>query len=294
MSKWELGTQKIKDGVYAYYTEGTLMRSNCGIISGTESSLLFDTLSTEKMYRDFLHATESCCSPRKFLALSHGHGDHIMTVHLVPETTVIAQTKTRDFMIEGDARLREVVAKNATPGLDFTGCRTVLPQIYFEKELIVSLGERDILLRYPGDCHTQGDIYAYDKNSGTVFCGDLLFYKVAPVAIYNPLETWICAMDEMLSLDAENYIPGHGPICGKKEVSLFRDYLQQMKEVAEDGFSKGIPSEEAVKQAHWGEVAFWEEPGRTYNNVEKAYCDLQKSNYVFDYNFARSLQQIPE
>ena len=63
--------------------------------------------------------------------------------------------------------------------------------------------------------------------------------------------------------EAEHFLPGHGPVCGREDVRAMREYLQQVRVQAQlvaDGalsMKDEIPSplEERMIQAGWLETA---------------------------------------
>lgn len=285
---WELETRKIADGIYASFSEGTIMRSNCALISGDTSSLLFDALATVPMLERFLNDIDDKFSPIGTLVLSHGHGDHTLSAHVVDSATIIAHESITDMLISSIPIAARFEQTQPYPGMDFTGCRVTMPDIYIKDQITINLGNRDVLIKHAGTCHTPHDLYAYDKKSNTVLCGDLMFKYITPTVTAGNTQNWICAMNELIDLDADVYVPGHGPVCQKSDLIEFRDYLSMMIDIAKEGLRSGIPAEELVRCSHWGAFADWAEPGRTYDNMDKVYAELQNTPYVFNMDFTRA------
>ena len=63
-----------------------------------------------------------------------------------------------------------------------------------------------------GPAHTAGDVLAWVPDDRTVFTGDLLFIGGTPIMWAGPVGNWLAACDRILEMDAENIVPGHGPM----------------------------------------------------------------------------------
>ncbi len=79
--------------------------------------------------------------------------------------------------------------------------------------------------------HTYCSCFAYFPEDKVVITGDLVFSYQFPYGgdiTCNP-DKWIKSLDFMLSLDADTFIPGHGPVVGKTEVKKQLDFFLSLK-----------------------------------------------------------------
>ncbi|MHA1211770.1 MAG: MBL fold metallo-hydrolase, partial [Candidatus Heimdallarchaeota archaeon] len=110
-------------------------------------------------------------------------------------------------------------------------------------------GEVKVIIKHVGG-HTVDSLYVYSSTYKTLFAGDNLFVDSHPYGGHsscNP-DKWMDVFKEILSLDIEIIIPGHGPVTDKsyveKELAKFEEMKKIMKQLVKDGKSdeevKGI------------------------------------------------------
>jgi hypothetical protein len=75
----------------------------------------------------------------------------------------------------------------------------------------------------------------------------------------------------MLGLDAQTYVPGHGPICGRAEIELLRDYWHWVAEAGRTHFAAGTPplraAREMVRSSDFTPFSQWGSPERIVVNL---------------------------
>ncbi len=77
-----------------------------------------------------------------------------------------------------------------------------------------------------GPAHTPGDLIVHVPDASIVFAADVLFVGVAPIMWAGPTAGWVAALDRILELNPDVVVPGHGPVSGRSEVEVLRDYLE--------------------------------------------------------------------
>lgn len=73
----------------------------------------------------------------------------------------------------------------------------------------LDLGDRVIEVRPWPTAHTDNDLTVFDRQTGTLFLGDLLFVGHIP-ALDGKLRGWLKVMDELARLPVKIAVPGHG------------------------------------------------------------------------------------
>jgi glyoxylase-like metal-dependent hydrolase (beta-lactamase superfamily II) len=103
-----------------------------------------------------------------------------------------------------------------------------LARITFTDQTAVFLGGVEVQAHYMGRGHTNGDAVIYYPDLRTVHAGDLL-NEAGPFADYSAgasaLE-WPRTFDNILRLDFDTIIPGHGKVMTRAE---FQAYKQRME-----------------------------------------------------------------
>ena len=109
------------------------------------------------------------------------------------------------------AYLRQQIADIGLETAEVAGVELAVPNLAFEKELIVHLGKREVRILFLGKGNTAGDAVVFVPDARVVVTGDLL---VAPVPYgygCHPAE-WIETLKALTTIDAAAIVPGHGPV----------------------------------------------------------------------------------
>lgn len=159
--------------------------------------------------------------PVRYLLNSHHHGDHVSgnaSVRRELGVDIIAHRNIRENFL----RIKQ-------PGE---------PNITFADQASVHLGGVEVQLFHLGRGHTNGDTVIYFPDLKTIHMGDLVIDGM-PVIDYagggSAIE-FIATIDNMLKIDFDTAIPGHGRVMSRDEVRAYRvrfDTLnQRMRELA--------------------------------------------------------------
>ena len=224
-----LSIAEVKDGLHVITGPG----GNIGVRVTAEGVILID----DKYPQDFdeiqsLVATVSDL-PVRYVINTHHHGDHSgSNASFLQVADVIAHKNARDNMIRGD--------QDGLPGLIYTDQTSVF------------LGGAEVRAYYMGRGHTNGDSVVYFPDLKTVHGGDLL-HGTAPFIDYangGSSRGWVNTMNNILSLDWNTAIPGHGEVMGRRDVLNFRNQMEsvriRMAELVRQGLVAGDASE-AIK-----------------------------------------------
>jgi glyoxylase-like metal-dependent hydrolase (beta-lactamase superfamily II) len=208
---------KISDDLYELQTadQGTSNGGNVAIYITPEGVILVDDKFALN-FDDIIASVKSVTDkPVKYVISTHHHGDH---------------TGSSAKMIAGGALV--VAHRNNRLNME-RGKMPGLPQITFADEAEVFLGGKQIRTYHPGNGHTNGDAVVLFPAQRTIHTGDL-FVSSAPLIDYTNggnLTEWPATLDNILKLDFDTVIPGHGPIMKKADILAFRTKLQNMRGV---------------------------------------------------------------
>jgi quinoprotein relay system zinc metallohydrolase 2 len=158
------------------------------------------------------------------------------------------------------------------------GSTVILPTRTVDGVLELDLGDRIVELRTWPVAHTDNDLTVFDRASGTLWTGDLLFVDRIPV-IDGSINGWIRA-DEQLLAEAgpRRMIPGHGPIPADWRAALGAQ--QRYLIAVRDGTRAAIRERRTIAQAiatvarqEQGRWLLFE--GYHSRNVTAAYAELE-------------------
>lgn len=196
----------------------------------------------------------------------------VASVTNLPVTTVILTDSDIDHVngLAGFPKGLTIIAQaNAKKELEATvGSRSPAPQLptkaVDKKESFTIDGIRMVLLHF-GPAHTAGDLMVYLPDQKVVFTGDMISNTCCGNARSELLltmikgrksgsneggsaEGWIETMKKLLALNADTYVPGHGPLQTKADVQKRLDRVDerraQVKKMVAEGKSLG-----EIKQA---------------------------------------------
>src|SRR5262245_4501111 len=152
--------------------------------------------------------------PIKYLLNSHHHGDH---------ASGNANIREMGIDVIGHKNIRENFLRLKQPGE---------PNIVFADYSAVYLGGVEVQLFWLGRGHTNGDTIIYFPDLKTVHTGDIIIDGM-PVIDYagggSAIE-FVSTIDNLLKIDFDTMIPGHGHVMTKEDVRAYRNRFQTMND----------------------------------------------------------------
>ncbi|MHA1515527.1 MAG: MBL fold metallo-hydrolase [Candidatus Heimdallarchaeaceae archaeon] len=244
----------IKDNVYAI-TDGST-RGNVAAYVLPSQIVFVDSgmhIPLIKKFRE--HIERETGKKASVLFITHAHGDHVFGNQIFEDCEIITSELTHKAMVDSQKNnwtpeALEEWKKNSEDPLALDGLKIVLANKTFADEY--ELVDRDVkvIVKRTGG-HTAGSSYVYCPKYKVMFAGDNLFNHSFPwggTPTSDPLK-WVESIQEYLSLDVENYIPGHGSISGKETLEEFLAYLNKVISLMKEMIAEGKTEEEILEQA---------------------------------------------
>ena len=231
----DLSIEQVKDGLYAIIGSG----GNVGVRVTPEGVILID----DKFPRNFTEIQELVAQvsdqPVRYVINTHHHGDHAGgNVEYINIAEIIAHQNARDNMVKGD--------------------QDAPPRVVFTDQTAVYLGGVEVRAFYMGRGHTNGDAVIYFPDLRTVHGGDLL-HGIAPFIDYGnggSSSGWISTLNNILALDFDTAIPGHGAIMDRDDVVNFRNQMEAVRTRMADLIRSGTPKSEASARIKTEELSW--------------------------------------
>ena len=198
------GLHDVGAGCYAWIQpDGGWGWSNAGLVVDGDESLLVDTLFDLELTRAMLagmrDAEPSATQAFNKLVNTHANADHCNGNELVAEAEIIASKATADELAaESPDRLAMLMRQAPNMGetgeflieafsaFDFEGITQTLPTTTFESDFETRVGDKRVVLKQVGPCHTTGDILAHVPDEALIFTGDILFIEGHPILWVGP------------------------------------------------------------------------------------------------------------
>ncbi|HMF99134.1 MAG TPA: MBL fold metallo-hydrolase [Vicinamibacterales bacterium] len=197
--------------------------------------------------------------PIKYVVICSDHGDHTGgNLSFPPDVKYVVHPLSK-------ATLDRQAPPAAPAGRAGRGAARVweLPndaELVFERKAL-RLGSEEIQILFLGRAHTGGDLSVYLPRQRILFLSETFLNRVFPAMRSAYPSDWLKALDRAEAMNADLYIPGHGftesgPV-SKEELRAYHKALTAVIAEATRLHNAGMPVEEAVKQAKWGEYAAW-------------------------------------
>ena len=212
---------KVAEDLYAIIGDG----GNSTVYVTNEGVILVDD-KFEYDGQDIVDKVKSVTNqPIKYVLNTHLHGDHTgSNMMFLPTAEIIAHKNARDFMV-----------KNKAPGL---------MRVVFTDETDIFLGGKEVRMKWYGRSHTNGDAVVYFPALKILASGDMGANNGPNVDFANggSIKDWGKTLDEVLKLDFDTVIPGHGPVSKRQYLIDYRDVATKIPatviSMVRDGKSK--------------------------------------------------------
>ena len=198
--------------------------------------------------------------PIRYLINTEHHVDHIVGNYYFNGAGVVVShiEVYREFMVSYPeinpyAYAKEAVSMDDPKGeaifpdeeTYFADCNK--PTITFEGNVTIRLGNHTFeLISTPG--HTPGQIAVFIPEEKVVFTGDTIFNQCQTWLYASDVDGWLESLEVLKALDAEYIVPGHGPICTKKEIDVQKAFLLEWVTAVSVGVAKGWSKEECLER----------------------------------------------
>ena len=242
-----------KEGLYLMPGfDGSLSGGNIAILVTNEGVIIVDNKYSYS-YEDITRQVGSVTSqPIRYVLNTHHHFDHAgSNASFMPDAQVIGHENVRVNML-----------RNRGPSASPDGA----PRLTYSDKTSVHLGGAEVEAYHLGCGHTNGDSAILFPELRTIHTGDLFIWgdrldgsTMAPFIDYDNggcARDWVATLDQVLALDFDTVIPGHGPLLRKSEIRIFRDKFEQMlariRELMDSGVSRDdIAAELDISDLNW-------------------------------------------
>ena len=252
--------------------------ANIGFVIGRDAVAVIDPGgSLQDGQRLRAHISSVTRVPIRYVVMTHVHPDHIFGAGVFQQDhpQFIGHQKLPQAMaVRGEYYAKRL---EATLGKGRAG-PIVVPTRLVQSEDDIDLGGGRVLhLTAHGLAHSDCDLTVLDRQTATLFAGDLLFVERVP-SLDGSLKGWLTELNTLKKLAARQAVPGHGPVSVRwpgGSLDLER-YLDGLLRETRQALEKGIDIEAAVTTVGQSERARW----RLFDdyqghNVTQAFKELE-------------------
>ena len=291
-NKVELQSEKLDDGVFAYYSKGAAemqekghpMATSGGFIVGDKGTLIIDTMLNKRLnqqVQDIVKAKGG--KPIQYAVNTSAHGDHSYGNMYLPESTVVIQhSNAQKYVSAYFKKDTEFMIKNFGEGRGIEEITPDTGDILVENggKVRIDLGGKFVDIIDFGFAQTGGDLFIWEADSKVLWAGNAIIASkpALPWLLDGHLVKTLATLQkvyEFLPSDAR-VVPGHGSVITREDIKWHIDYLSTIKKEVTTAISEGLTLEqtvERVKMPEFGGYALfgWVHPSL---NVPAAFKDL--------------------
>lgn len=203
--------------------------------------------------------------PVKAAAVTHVHQDHS------GNTASFARDGADVWAHEGEKKLTETYVTNNQ--------KVAAPTKTYAKDQTITVGNARIELHNYGPAHTGGDTIVYFPDLKVVHAGDVVSSPAPNCDFVNggSAVNWVNVMNEIMKLDFDTLIPGHGNVMTRAEAQEYTNKWKTFVSRATDEVKKGTPKEALLAAIKVDDLGGWTtasygQAGR----LDLFYAELQK------------------
>ena len=291
-NKVELVSERIADGVYAYYQkdakelekDGKPAATSGGFIVGKDKVLMIETMLNKRLHKQAVGLIKKVTGlPISFAVNTSAHGDHSYgNMYLPSMTCIIQHQNTSRYISQHFQDDKAFMIKNFGTGRGIEEIQAREGNILIPAggQISLDLGGKRVDIIDFGFAQTGGDLFIWEPQSKTLWTGN-------PIIAIKPALPWLLdghlvetlntlkKVYEFLPPDAK-VVPGHGRLITREDIMWHITYLETVKNQVRASIDKGLSLEETVKAVAMPEFSGyalfgWVHPGL---NVPAAYKDL--------------------
>ena len=196
---------------------------NVTVIRTGEGAVLVDSMTFRATGKRIRRMAEQLTGePVRMVINTHYHLDHTHgNPAFAEDTRIVSTQRTLEYLQHLDA--------------DYFSGGTGLPNDTFEGEHYrLEVGDKSLLLLYPGRGHTDGDLVVLLEDEGIVNMGDLHFNRYYPnidLEAGGSVQQWGQSLARVLEMDFEVVVPGHGEVTDREGLQDYQRFIRNLAEV---------------------------------------------------------------
>jgi cyclase len=234
--------RQIIPGHYVYTQNNAGRLFNSGVVSTSDGVLVFDALDSEALARSERQAiADAIKQPIRYLVSSVFHDPFSKGNLAYADVFKIGHETYRAGLLDQMQRGR----------LSDDEQRVRMPNATFRDRMTLYLGGKEIQVLHFGAAHTKGDSVLFVPQDRIAYVSEVFFNDEFPNMAGGYGISWIRVLDAVKALDADIFIPGHGPIpADPKQTRSALDRARQILVDARDGIeieiARGTTEDQAV------------------------------------------------
>ncbi len=230
----EMTSEKLADGVYAFYAKdarelnasGGAAATSGGLIVGSKGALLIDTMLNERLHMQVQTLSrQTGDTPLLYAVNTSAHGDHSYGNMYLPATTKVVQHRhTQRFIAAHLADDKAFMIQHFGTGRGIEPIQARAADILVPEggKLQLDLGDKIVEIIDFGFAQTGGDLWVWEPQSKVLWSGNpIIAGKPAlPWLLDGHLLATLATLDRVYAFlpDDARIVPGHGVPLRKQDL----------------------------------------------------------------------------
>jgi glyoxylase-like metal-dependent hydrolase (beta-lactamase superfamily II) len=255
LSRVEIRAEQVAPNVHVLFGAG----GNIGVSTGLDGSFIVDDQFAPLTPKIQAALSKLDPKPVRFVLNTHWHYDHTggnenfgkAGALIVAHDNVRVRMSSEQFI----ASLKQKVPPSPA---------VALPVVTFDRTTSFHINGDAIRAVHVPFAHTDGDALVHWTKANVIHMGDTYFANGFPfidTSSGGSVDGLIAAIETGLALGNEQtrYIPGHGPVSGRAELTVYRDMLRDLAGKARAAVARGQSVDQfvasrptAAYDAKWG------------------------------------------
>ena len=239
---------RVSDHVYAI-----VGFPNIAIIVGSRATLVVDTGLGPRNGATAMRVVKTLSTSQKlFLTTTHFHAEHTAGEAAFPPETVIIRPAVQQE--EAEKNLPGMIARFSTFSAQnrelLAGVKLRPPDIVFDTEATLDLGDVTARLLWFGAGHTKGDELIFVEQDSTLIPGDIVQDKIVPRVNSGEgtVKGWLDILDKIAPLKPRYVVPDHGALGDGSLIAKERAFIVDLQSRALALKRQGVSANDAGKQ----------------------------------------------
>jgi glyoxylase-like metal-dependent hydrolase (beta-lactamase superfamily II) len=242
-------TTKISDHVWAI-----MGFPNIAIVVGSRATLVVDTGMGPKNGATAARVAAKLVpnNQKLFLTTTHFHPEHAAGEPGFPAGTIlIRNTLQQQEMEKHGQEMIDMFSKGSAQNKELlAGVVLRQPDVMFDQEARIDLGDVTARLIWFGEAHTKGDELTFVEPDRTLISGDVVQNRTIPMIFGDggTPSTWLAVVDKVAGLNALHVLPDHSAPGDGSLVAAERDLISGIRTQALALKRQGMSAEDAGKE----------------------------------------------
>jgi glyoxylase-like metal-dependent hydrolase (beta-lactamase superfamily II) len=251
----DLTLEKVADDLHVIVGSG----GNVAVLTTDEGVILVDDKFERNVPQIVAKVKSLTEKPIRYVLNTHHHGDHSGgNAALLGSTEIVAHKNARANLV-----------KNSQPGV---------MRMAFSDEFELHLAGKEVRARHLGFGHTNGDAVIYFPKHRVVHTGDL-FVRGTPFIDYangGSSEAWIKTLDNILAMDFDTIIPGHGAISKREDLVRWKSSFETVRSRVRELSRAGKSAEQVARELKLDDQPGWSLGGLFAKSLPGLYAEVSR------------------